>query len=310
MPRGGEQLEDLVTFGGGIADDRGMVLLELEQVGAVQRHVDLVEGPARDQPLPVGLGPVEGTEAAGAILGVDPREGAQLHAAPEPNVQPALAAVQAHAFEPGEQVARGRPGTAVAAAEGPALAAEEVGRAGPKQAHQGPVGGHPRFGGSQQIAATAAAAELGQHAQTVQAGHGQIERAELHDPTGQVDMPDNARTALGQQSVVRLVIRVFQRGAKLLPRRTLEHGGEEAMDRRIVGRGGGGNPKPDGRHASRFRASRFRASRFCASLRRRLATAVRTKPLRTRDACIHRLESLQGTTNDPSRVFGMQAGSV
>ena len=103
-----------------------------------------------------------------------------------------------------------------------------------QHSHQRTADLHLALGRAEQVGAQALVAVLRRDAQPTQTRRGNPQRPQLHRPMRQMHVGDDPTLAPQQQAIEWLVERVFQRGVKLRPRRALENGLQEVVDRRVV----------------------------------------------------------------------------
>ena len=88
------------------------------------------------------------------------------------------------------------------------------------------------------MGAKALIAVFGHNTQPRQSGDGNGHRSEVHRAMGEMHVGGDPPLLPEQQAITRLVERVLQRGAKLGPRRILEDGLQEVIDRGVVAAAG------------------------------------------------------------------------
>ena len=84
--------------------------------------------------------------------------------------------------------------------------------AGPQQPHQCAQSRHLPFRGQEQMGSQSLPATIGRGGQSLQPGHRQRERTELHDAARDLGVGDQAAHAVEQEAIARGIGRIVERG--------------------------------------------------------------------------------------------------
>ena len=152
------EFDDLLALDGGVADQPRAAFLEIPQVGAVQRHVELIVGPAFQKPMPIGAVALQQAVAAGQVLPIDAGDGVFFPAPPGTDLN-SRGAAEAEALLQKSREHGMRTGRAArtAAAQRPAGAAKEMRNASPQQPDERARLRHLPFRSQQQMGSRALA---------------------------------------------------------------------------------------------------------------------------------------------------------